>query len=180
MRYILALFLFGLLSCMVPTTNKRTFANPQAVKLNDSALKWMGGRPLGAIGLLKQAIKIDSNYSTAYYNLTLNLNLIGNYQEALKYVTRLVKLQPKNFFYHSMLGGEYDLIGDSIHALHEYKLSLSLQSKIIEKLDPNDKLYNGQMFMKGNLLINMGMDKEGQEIIRKIYSSRYFNGVNWH
>ena len=47
-------------------------------------------------------------------------------------------------------------------------------------MDPNDKLYNGQMFMKGNLLINMGMDKEGQEIIRKIYSSRYYNWVNWH
>jgi tetratricopeptide (TPR) repeat protein len=74
----------------------------QGVGLNDA------GKYAEAIAKYNEALKIDSTFQSAYYEIAYTLFSSGKANEAIPYLEKLLKLDPKSAGAYDMLGSIYD------------------------------------------------------------------------
>lgn len=92
----------------------------QGVALNDS------GKYDEAIAKYNAAIKLDSTYANAYYEIGYTLFSSGNETEAIPYLQKVLALQPKSAGAYDMLGSIYDDQKEPDKALENYKKGLEI------------------------------------------------------
>ena len=86
-----------------------------------------------AINFFEQAIKINSDYAEAYYNLGIAYYDLGRYQDAIDAYKQAVRIKPDDDEAHCNLGRAYLAIGDKNSALAELNILKSLNSKFANK-----------------------------------------------
>ena len=64
-----------------------------------------------AIAMQHQALKINSNYAAAYYQLGLVMNITNRYSNAINYFERAIALGDKNPYVHKHLATAKDKVG---------------------------------------------------------------------
>jgi tetratricopeptide (TPR) repeat protein len=94
----------------------------QGVTLNDS------GKYDEAIAKYNLAIKTDSNYANAYYELAYTLFSNGKEKEAIPYLEKVLALNPKSPDGCDMLGSIYDDLKQPDKAIDYYKQGLEADS----------------------------------------------------
>ena len=94
------IFLLSIFSCVGFAQNKDDAKSlvKQGIVLNDA------GKYDEAIAKYNEAIKVDPNYATAYYEMGYTLFSTGKGKNAMPYLEKVLQLDPKS-------GGAYDMIG---------------------------------------------------------------------
>jgi len=160
------------LSCKSSLSQRK--ANPEAVKLNNQALDLVmhsGGQENDqifekAVALLNQAIKIDSNYSTAYLNKFTDQNKLKKYGDAIVTGKRLIALKPNDVNIKLMVGEDFEKLGDTIASVKYYNDALSGYNKILDTMNVNNKAYSSFLSSTAIDLILLNRQKEGYAILK--------------
>ena len=85
-----------------------------------------------AIEYFRKAIKLDTEFASAYNNLCYTLALEGEFNEALDYCKNAVRLDEKSFAAYDSLGFVYAGLKDYEKALENYETALKLNNKVGE------------------------------------------------
>ena len=83
----------------------------------------------GAIAANREGIQRDPDNETAFYNLSLALQVFGDYGEAVQAAQRATQLDPQNPHPWVALANAYDLAGDRAQAQVAYRRALALDSR---------------------------------------------------
>ncbi|WP_426669907.1 tetratricopeptide repeat protein [Mucilaginibacter sp. McL0603] len=94
----------------------------EGVALNDS------GKYDEAIDKYNQAIKIDSRYESAYYEMGFTLFSSGKGKEAIPYLIKVVALNPQSAGAFDLLGSIYDDLKDPDKAIDYFKQGIKADS----------------------------------------------------
>jgi tetratricopeptide (TPR) repeat protein len=149
---------------------------PEAQKLIETAKSLYFGRVDTSMAklLVDMAIKLDSNFHEAfeckYYFEYIN----GNYDNALQAVIRKTQLNPLRARNYDDIGLIYEIKGDTIMAMHYFKIAQKLHAYLLDTLKPQLP-YNGHndfLFEKGLNLIYVGEHEKGNAIILDVCSSQ--------
>ena len=89
-----------------------------------------------AIAAYTEAIRIDKNFTTAYFNLGLDYKRLERYDEAITALEEVIKLDPKytNAYYNLSL--IYYNLGNKETAMKEYEIVKELNANLAENLLP--------------------------------------------
>jgi tetratricopeptide (TPR) repeat protein len=170
-------FVMYCLSCKPSHSQKKI--NPEARKLNDSAV---GSRfsvkynnPNQAlehsINLLNQAIKLDSNYFTAYWNKFVFKGDLKQYNKAILTGKQMMGLRPQNASIKFIVGETYEKMGDTITSAEYYRSSLSMLNNILDTIKVSDnKNYKSTMVNKAIVLILLNQPEKGYSILKDLYN----------
>lgn len=176
-RLSILLFAISFLSCKSSFAQEKI--DPEARKLNDSAV---GSRFSLAyhdynqalehsIDLLNQAIRIDSNYLTAYWNKFMFQNDLKRYKDAAVTGQQLIKLKPLNASIKYMVGETYDRMGDTITSAEYYRSSLSMLDNMLDTMKASDnKIYKSAIVNKAIVLILLNQPEKGHNILKELYA----------
>jgi len=153
----------------------RTY-KPEAVKLNDSAVKVANApanipRPqvlTTAIGLLNQATSIDTSYYTAYWNKRAYQIEARQYTDALATGKQMIKLSPDNADDYTCQGMVNEMALDSVSALKYFNQAISLYSSVLDTMDVNNKDYKAMELGKAMDLIMVNQRTNGNVILKKL------------
>ncbi len=147
--------------------------NKTAILYCDSAMvlsstEGVAGYPK-AIDLLDKATSIDSNYYLAYWNKLSLLSVLKKYDRALLAAKHLIRANPTNPDIYVTTGALYERLEDTISANKYYNNGLELYNKIFDTMNAETPNYDMLLMNKGITLVLMGKDKEGNEVLKKIY-----------
>ncbi len=103
-------------------------SSPEAVQLNDSSLLFFEtGNYKAAIDLLQEALKLDSTYARAYYNLGVanhRSNMLGN---AIKFYEKASSIRPYYYEPTYNLGVLYTSIDKNFEAITWFKKAAAIK-----------------------------------------------------
>jgi tetratricopeptide (TPR) repeat protein len=153
--------------------------NPQAKKLNDSAMKALyqssnlldKGIRKYAIRLLNEATAIDTDYFTAYWNKVSLQRELGQNNNALKTAAQLLRLKPESTDVLVVAGQCYDEAGDTLSASKYYKSALSKCNALLDTMNVKSKAYTPRVFAKVLNLILLNRRNEANVILNKLSAS---------
>jgi len=149
---------------------------PEAVKLNDSAVKvattvTQTPRPqvlTTAIGLLNQATSIDTSYYTAYWNKRAYQIEARQYTDAFATGKQMLKLSPDNADDYTCQGMISEMALDSVGAVKYFNQAISLYNSILDTMNVNNKDYKPMELGKAMDLIMVNQRTNGNEILKKL------------
>src|SRR5204863_9405110 len=135
--------LLTLVACVEKnSTTKKYIVNPKAKQLNDSAIamtRYMKDEDSKkAILLLDQAIKIDSNYFTAYWNKLAIQSDIKQYDKAIETGKQILKLN-KSPYYYLLIATFYYRLGDTTSANNYFKKTSALCDTVLDTMSTKNK-----------------------------------------
>lgn len=171
------LFIAFLFACGKSHAQKKI--NPEARKLNDSAvgsrfsLKYNNPNQAleHSINLLNQAIKLDSNYFTAYWNKFAFQGDLKQYNKAILTGKQMIGLRPQNASLKFIVGETYEKMGDTITSAEYYRSSLSMLNNILDTIKVSDnKNYKSTVVNKAIVLILLNQPEKGHNILRELYA----------
>lgn len=161
-------------SCSEPEAEKRKI-NPQARALNDTACmisrSGKAGDVLRAVELLDSATKIDPDYFTAYWNKMAFLNELKQYSRSLGAAKELSRLKPNDPVFYVTIGTLCEKTGDTVSATNYFERGLTLFNTELDTMNPKTKKYEFLLMNKGIDLVMLGREKEGNEILQKMYDA---------
>ena len=170
--YIIPILL--LLAC--GENNEATNIHNEAIQYCDSAMALsMTEGVVGyerAIKMLDKATEIDTNYYLAYWNKLPLLTELKQYDKALIAAKHLVRGNPTNPDIYVTTGTLYERLGDTISAKKYYYNGLELYDKYLDTMNSQNNSYNMLLMNKGITLVMMGKDREGNEILKKMYDKQ--------
>ena len=122
---------------------------PTETSLGQTKEQWLmtgnehlrAGRSTEALAAYEQAIRLDPNFTLAYYNKGILLNELHRYEEALSAFEQAIRLDPND-------ANTYHDKGIALNELHRNEEALSSYDQAI-RLDPN---YTLAYYNKGNAL----------------------------
>src|SRR5438874_10351933 len=137
------LFVFLLINCLACGQQKaqKPKVNPQAKRLNDSAIQTMINTSdyEKGIALLDQAIAIDSNYYVAYNNKLSFQLMMKKYEEALPTLKNLNRLRPADPQFYFTTGILYEQLGDTIISQKYFTDAGIYYDKILDTMKEENK-----------------------------------------
>ena len=170
MRLIVSLLLITLSACGQQSKHS---INPRAKKLNDSAV-YLVVREFNydkAIELLNEAIKIDSNYPTAFVN-KINFQLqLKQFDKALATSKNLLRIKPNAPDYVVMTGIINEQLGDTVSSKKYFTQAAKIYDDILDTMDIANKNYNMHLINKAVNLIFLGQQQTGNDILKKVYGN---------
>jgi len=118
MKILSAFILTTVLACSQKQQTKKHIPDPKAKQLYDSAIiiAMQKQNFEGAISLLDQATRIDSNYFAAYNNKLSFQFSLERFNDALATAKNLIRISPKSPNSYFLTGVLLDKTGDSINA----------------------------------------------------------------
>ncbi len=171
-------FLFLILFACVQKNSgdKKHTIDPKAKQLNDNAvtlersMKEEDSRK--AILLLDEAIKIDSNYFTAYWNKLVLQHQLKQYNRAIETGKQILKLNKAPYFYF-LIATFYYRLGDTTSANNYFKETLKRCDTLLGTMSKkNRSSYEVVVMNKGVSLIFLGQQEEGNKILKQYYDSQ--------
>jgi tetratricopeptide (TPR) repeat protein len=116
---------FSILVLLLPLishaqTDKAKLLVEQGIALNDS------GKYDQALAKYTQAIKADSTYPNAYYEMGYTLFTSNREKEAIPYLEKLLAMEPKSAVGYDMLGSIYDDMKQPDKAMEYYKNGIKI------------------------------------------------------
>jgi tetratricopeptide (TPR) repeat protein len=153
----------------------RTY-KPEAVKLNDSAVKVASEvtqtpRPqvlTTAISLLNQATSIDTSYYTAYWNKRAYQIEARQYTDALATGRQMIKLSPNNADDYTCQGMISEMALDSVNALKYFNNAIIAYNRILDTMDISNSKYKPMQLGKAMDLIMVNQRTNGNAIFKKL------------
>ncbi|WP_073402499.1 tetratricopeptide repeat protein [Mucilaginibacter sp. OK098] len=158
--------------CFCSCAKPKRKINPLSIKLNDSAMQLVmhfgtdDKSVVNGINLLDKAIRIDSNYVTAYWNKFSFQNQLKQYNEALETVKHLLKLRPNDALIIALTGLAYEKTGDTISAAKCYKNALSNYDKILDTMNLKNKSYCGLATGKAMILKLLNKNEQSDAYLK--------------
>lgn len=177
-RTSIFILVLGLISCGQDKGNtaSRTKIDPRAKALNDSAaaqaMHFEEESSLRAIQLLNQAIQIDSNYYTAYWNKLGLHTRLKQYDEALVVARHLVRLRPNSPEIHGGIGMLYEMTGDSVSSIKHFNQADVLYDQVLDTMRSGSLNYDMTLMNKGLNLIMIGKQQEGNKLLKQLYQNQ--------
>jgi len=161
-------------TCKSSHSQKTT--NPEARKLNDSAVKLdlqYNGDSLyeRKIALLNQAIKLDSTYFTAYWNKFTFQNGLKQYEYSVLTGKQMIKLEPNDVVVQYLVGEVYEKMDDTVLARQYYERSLATSTELLKKINSNTKRYKSLQLNQAIALILLRRTVQGDKIIKELYNT---------
>jgi tetratricopeptide (TPR) repeat protein len=155
---------------------KKNVINPKAKQLNDSAVAVIRSMneedSRRAILLLDEAIKIDSNYFTAYWNKLSLQRQLKQYDRAIETGKQILKLR-RAPYYPFIIGTFYYRLGDTTTANEYFKRTLPLCDSVLDTMSAKNKgTYEVVVMNKGVSLIFLGHPEEGNKVLKTFYDSQ--------
>lgn len=166
------LFLFiGLYACGQQSSNKKNTVDPNARRLNDSAMQVaMYTQDYDkAIALLEQAILIDSNYLTAYANKLSFQMQLKRFDQALQTAFKLKSQRPQSPEYYVTIGMLYHFKSDTGSSIKFLKEADALYSNIFDTMKVANPHYDMLLMGKGINLVFIGQQIEGNRVLKLLY-----------
>ena len=174
MKFKLLVFLVVL--CFVSCKSHSHKYNPEAIKLNDTAVKWslqfVGNRYhliQKAIALLDSATKIDSDYIIAYGNKFSLQMKIQHYKDAVFTGKQLMRLDPNNDIYKIQVGMACEHIGDTVTAKQYYKDGLAYFDRVLDTVNVSNKIYSTLVYEKAGAMILLHQQHEANGFLKTHY-----------
>lgn len=175
MRFIILFLLFSNYGCSQRHEKNGNPVNPEAKKLNDSAVNiaMHSYDYAKAVTLLDKATLIDSNYFAAYRNKLSFQGLIKPFDvdkilTILKSMNRLRPLDPE---YYMNIGMIYFKKGDSTTSSLYFTNAISHFDNILDTIHTTNQGYEVLVMNKAYTLIFQGQDQKGHDLLQKLYES---------
>lgn len=166
------LFLFiGLYACGQQSSNKKNTVDPNARRLNDSAMQVaMHTQDYdNAIALLEQAILIDSNYLTAYANKLSFQVQLKRFDQALQTAFKLKSQRPQSPEYYVTIGMLYHFKSDTGSSIKFFKEADAFYSNIFDTMKVANPHYDMLLMGKAINLVFIGQQIEGNRVLKQLY-----------
>jgi len=181
-RILILLIAACLFSCKQKGTAQSTIHkkyNPEAVKLNDSAIRithfsYNGNSPKAlenGIALLDKAITIDSNYYIAYGNKLSFQTELKQYSDAAITDKQLIRISPHNPDNYSVEGSLEYKMGDTLSGNEYFKTALSLYNNLLDTMSMKNRRYKDVEMGKAVALIMIGQQIKGNIILKQLYNA---------
>ncbi|MEO6630199.1 MAG: hypothetical protein ABIN13_00715, partial [Mucilaginibacter sp.] len=149
--------------------------NPEARKLNDSAINIVfrgiptdSGAYKNAIGVLNRAIKIDSDYYTAYKNRFSYQSALKEYNGALESAKQMLKLHPNDPSVLTLTGEAYEWTGNKTSATLCYNNALPNYDRILDTMSVQNRSYSGLTTGKAMVLILLNKKEQSDSYIKEV------------
>jgi len=157
-------------------TKKHTI-DSKAKQLNDSAVALIRSMndedSRKAILLLDEAIKIDSNYFTAYWNKFSLQSQLKQYDNAIVTGKQILNLNKNTPYYDFIIATLYYRKGDTSSANNYFRKTLALCDLVLDTINfKNRAAYEVVIMNKGVSLIFLGQQEKGNEILKQFYDSQ--------
>jgi tetratricopeptide (TPR) repeat protein len=155
--------------------SKKHIVDAKAKQLNDSAVALVRSMneedSRKAISLLDEAIKIDSNYFTAYWNKLCLQSQLKQYDKAIETGKQILKLK-KAPYYYFIIATFYYRMGDTTLANDYFKKTLTVCDKVLDTMSKKNKAtYEVVIMNKSVSLIFLGQQEEGNKVLKQFYDS---------
>ncbi len=150
--------------------------NPQAKKLNDSAI--FMSRSFDsldiekAISLLNKATKMDSNYYLGYWNKMSLYSTTKQYEPALISAQRMQKIKPEAPEPFVIAGILKERMGDTVFARQEFQKALQRYNAILDTMKIENKNYDITLISKAVILIFAEHEKKGNALLHELYNKQ--------
>jgi len=170
MRLIILLILITLSAC---GQQSKYSIDPRAKKLNDSAVNIVmrTNNYDKAIELLDEAIKIDSNYPTAFANKVSFQLQLKQFDKALVTSKNLLRIKPNAPDYIVMIGMINEQLGDTVSSKKYFTQAAKIYDDILDTMETTNKNYDMYLINKAVNLIFLGQQQTGNDILKKVYSN---------
>lgn len=173
-RFTIFLLTIGLSACGQQPKRPGYFIDPKAKELNDSAGSVVihSQDYQKAIALLDQAIKIDSNFYTAFWNkVSFQCNL-QQFDKALITAKNLNRIKPESPDYFFTTGLIYDKMCDTVSSQKYFNQSAIFYDKILDTMNRTNKNYDNILMSKAINLIIIGQEQNGNGILKQLYRKK--------
>ena len=125
-----------------------------------------------AILLFDEAIKIDSNYFTAYWNKLSLQSQLKQYDKAVETGKQILKINRAPYYYF-LIATFYYRLGDTTSATDYFKKTLTLCDTVLDTMSTKNKAtYEVVIMNKGVSLIFLGRQEEGNKVLKQFYDSQ--------
>ena len=171
MRFLNLFFLFSFCAC--GQQSKKYSVNPEAKKLNDSAISIarysMDYKT--AVDLLDKAIQIHINYFSAYNNKLSFLGIIKpfDFDKFLIILKNLNRLRPEDPEYYNSIGLLYYKKGDTILSQKYFFAAASHYAKILDTLPKTRSGYDVLIMDQAVNFILIRQESKGKDLLKKVY-----------
>ncbi len=177
MRFIKHIYIIPLLVLLACGGNNETpKVNEEAMQYCDSAMILSSTDGITsyekAIVLLDKATELDTNYYLAYWNKLPLLTELKHYDKALIAAKKLIRANPTNPDIYVTIGTLYERLEDTVSATKYYNNGLELYNKYLDTMTSQTPNYDMLLMNKGITLVMMGKDKEGNNLLKKIYDKQ--------
>ena len=140
-----------------------------------------------AINLLDNAIKIDSNYSLAYWNKLTIQETLKQYKNEIETGKQLIKIRPDNNVIISIVGRLYEKLGDTGTSVEYYQKALLADNSALEKMSGGNETYKSVITEKAFDLILLNKQVEDDIIFKELareesnpeFKQRYLDFAKW-
>ncbi|MGN6399500.1 MAG: tetratricopeptide repeat protein, partial [Flavisolibacter sp.] len=125
-----------------------------------------------AIALLDQAIKIDSNFYTAFWNKVSFQCKLQQFDKALITAKNLNRIKPESPDYFFTTGLIYDKMHDTVSSQKYFNLSAIFYDEILDTMDQTNRSYDNILMSKAINLIIIGQERNGNGILKQLYHKK--------
>ncbi|MCO4292259.1 hypothetical protein NF867_05205 [Solitalea sp. MAHUQ-68] len=134
---------------------------------------------LKALSLLDSAVRLDSNFFAAYWNMFSIKNSLGLYKETIPTLEHLQRIKPTNPDLPMFEGLMLERTGDSLNSKKYFNRSLTLFNAILDTLNQTNKNYNFTKLNQALCLILSGDESSGRQqlktLAREPFAMEYLN-----
>ncbi|MEP7317957.1 MAG: hypothetical protein ABI921_04435 [Panacibacter sp.] len=120
-----------------------------------------------AIGLLDQAIKIDSNYFDTYGKRLFFEESLGQFKKATETLTQMVRLKTDSAELYLKLGLYQEVSGDTISAKQSYNRSLPRYTILLDTMKSNHPDRHNILNMLSINIIMLGQEQMLHEFLKE-------------
>lgn len=121
-----------------------------------------------AIKLFEQAVELDSNYFTAYWNKFVYENQLGKFDDAFKTLEKLEKLKPEAPYLKTFLGISMWSRGDTVDAKHKFMEADVLYSAVLDTMQQGTNPFWSLQLEKAKNLKFLNKDIEANKVLEYI------------
>jgi hypothetical protein len=173
MRFFILFFLFGLYACNQKAGSTKHSIDPEAKKLNDSAvfIATHFNDYENAVNLLDKATQLDSNYFRAYINKFSFQGMVKPFhiEKILIILKNLNRLKPEDPEYFMQIGLIYLKNGDTVLSKQYLSDAAMHYDKILDTMQTTTEGYKMLISNKAFNLILLGEEEKGKELVRQLY-----------
>ena len=181
MRLLFLLLLIGLAACGQHT--KKYIPNKKAIQLEDSAIQLIKvyssdtippeNSYQKAIWLLNEAIRIDSNLTSAYSNKAIFELHLKQYDKALGTAYRLIEIKPNVPEFYVLAGMICESTGDTINSYKYFNIAVNKSKDKLDTMGIKNKKYDYLLMNEAVYLILAGQQIKGNEILKQLYEKSH-------
>jgi tetratricopeptide (TPR) repeat protein len=142
-----------------------------AKSLTDSAISILKNThdELKALPVLKEALKIDSNYFPAL-SAKLSCELVTNQPDkAMLTATKLIHLKPGVSEYYTIIGLLYEMKADTIASKRYFTEAIIRYDQKLNTMKIHDRKYDLLLFNKAFNLVLIRQNEKGNQIMKALY-----------